>query len=270
MQGWRPGDQAEEREAGVARPKRAKHQREPASAAATLDDIESLGDRLAAWIGERPLLVLGTAAALLAVASGIGLVRSSLEDARVEASAALASIQRDFRLAMGASADDVVVGEPANPATAERVRSEYLERFREVAERYPDAAAGALAGLEVGVLEQALGRPQEALETWQASAAKLGSDDLIRAFLDLRIAAAHETELEWIEAGEAFERAAAVERFPLRYGALADAARCFAEAGEADRALATFTRVETEAPDFYVPEHLSARLRELKASLRVN
>ena len=254
----------------MARPKKAKRHHEPASAAATLDEIESRSDRLAAWISDNPQIVLGVAVVILVIAGVFAIVRSSLDDSRVEASAALASVQRDFRRAMGSSPDAIEIAEPANPETAIRVREDYLERFREVAEAHTDGAVGSLAWLEVGLLQHALERTEEALSTWQAAAAGLESDSVVRALLELRIAAVQEAELRWLEAGQAFERAARVERFPLRYGALADAARCFAEAGETDRALEAFRRVETLAPDLYVPEHVSARLRELEAARRLN
>jgi tetratricopeptide (TPR) repeat protein len=254
----------------VARPKKAKRHHQPESAAATLDEIESWGDRMAAWISDNPQIVLGVVVAVLAAVGVFAIMRSSLEDERVEASAALASVQRDFRRAMGSSPDDLEVSEPANAETALRVREEYLVRFREVAEAHPDGAAGGLAWLEAGLIEQALGESQEASSTWQAAASGMQADSVIRALLELRIAAAHEAEQRWVEAAQAFERAASVEAFPLRYRALADAARCFAEAGETERALEAFRRVETSAPDVYLPEYLSARLRELEAARRLN
>ena len=60
------------------------------------------------------------------------------------------------------------------------------------------------------------------------------------------------------------------EREGGRPDALADAARCFAEAGEIDSALEAFARVETEAPAYFLPEHIGAQLRELRAARRLN
>ena len=254
----------------MARPKKMKQRHKPASAAATLDEIQSLGDRLAAWISDNPQIVLGVGAAILAVAGTFAIVRSSQEDSRVEASAALASVQRDFRRAMGASLDTLEIIEPANPETASRVREEYVERFREVAVAHPDGAVGGLAWAEVGLLQQSLGQNAEALSTWQAAASALDPDSVIGALLELRIAAVHESELRWAEAAQAFERAAQVEQFPLRYRALADAARCFAEAGDSESALEAFRQVKTQAPDLRIPDYLSARLRELAAARRLN
>ena len=89
------------------------------------------------------------------------------------------------------------------------------------------------------------------------------------ALIELRIAAAYEAEGRWLEAGEAFERAANVESFPMRHTARAEAARCYAEAGDVERALSTFERLQANAPDAFLPEHLNARLRELQAAQRL-
>ena len=254
----------------MARPKKAKQRHEPESIAHTLDEIESTGDRLTEWILENPRMILGAGLAIVVLAGGYAIQRSRVESGMEEASAALGVVQSDYARAMGASADDVEIAEPANPETARRVREEYVARFAEVAEAHAGTAGGALAALELGVLEEALGRPDEALAAWQQGAAKIGPDTTLAALLELRVAAAHEAAGRWLEAGEAFERAADVESFPLRHTARAEAARCYAEASDADRALIVFARVKSEDPDGFLPEHLEARLLELQAAQRLD
>ena len=70
-------------------------------------------------------------------------------------------------------------------------------------------------------------------------------------------------------AGLAHEKAGDTEEMPTRFQALGDAARCFAEAGEVERALAIFERIETEAPEASLPPHTKARLLELRAASRL-
>ena len=194
-----------------------------------------------------------------------------MQESRLEeSSAALGIVQAEYRQAMGASLDDVVVNEPANPETARRVREEYVARFAEVASEHAGTAGAALAGLEAGLLEQALGMPDEAVATWQTAVGELEPGDTIAALLELRLAAAFEADERWIEAGEAFERAAGIESFPLRQTARAEAARCYAEAGETDRALAAYDRVKSEDPAGFLPEHLDSQLLELQAAQRIN
>jgi tetratricopeptide (TPR) repeat protein len=254
----------------VARPKKAKQRHEPESIAHRLDEIQSLGDRITYWIAENPRIVLSVAGAIVVVAAGYGLAGAARESSREEASASLGAAQADYRRAMGASGDDVLVSEPANPETARRVREEFRARFASVRDEHAGTAAAALAGLDLGELEQALGKPDEALATWQRAAAELGPDHVVSALLELRIAGLHEEKGRWLQAGEAFERAANAHDFPLRYTARAEAARCYAEAGEVERALAAFERVKSEDPDAFLPEHLNARLLELKAAQRLN
>ena len=254
----------------MARPKKAKQHREPESIAHALDEMESLGDRISQWVSDNPIPILSTGLAILLLAGAYSLVLSIRESRLEEASAALGLAQAEYRQAMGASIDDVVVNEPANPETARRVREEYAARFAEIAAEHAGTAGAALAGFESGLLEQALDMPEEAVATWLAAIAELDPGDTITALLELRVAAAYETDSRWIEAGEAFERAADVQSFPLRRMARAEAARCYAEAGEVERALAAYERVKSEDPVGFLPEHLDARLLELQAAQRVN
>ena len=62
----------------------------------------------------------------------------------------------------------------------------------------------------------------------------------------------------------AHEAASAIEAHPLRYWALADAARCYAQAGETGRAKALADRLELEAPTLNLPPHVRTKLRELR------
>jgi tetratricopeptide (TPR) repeat protein len=123
----------------------------------------------------------------------------------------------------------------------------------------------ALAALEAGSIQEALNDLDAAAATFQAAADSLERDDAIRALLLSRVASAMEAKGSWLEAGQAFELASEIVSYPLRYNALADAARCYAEAGQVERALEAFARVESEAPDLAIPEHIESQLRELRA-----
>ncbi|MEE8581796.1 MAG: hypothetical protein V3T33_09430 [Myxococcota bacterium] len=243
----------------------ARRSRKPDSAAERLDELQSLGDRLAEWIGANPVLVLGSALGILILAGGYGLFASTRESAATSASEALSQAHAEFREAMGARSDELGIPEPANPATALRARNDFVERFQEVAQAHTGTAAGALAWLQVGALQEALGDSDAAIATWESALAEVDADSIPSALILVRIAAAHEDAVRWLEAGEAYERAADVESYPLRYTALADAARCFADAGEEEKALAAFERVESEASDYRISDHIRSRLNELRA-----
>jgi hypothetical protein len=55
-----------------------------------------------------------------------------------------------------------------------------------------------------------------------------------------------------------------VETYPLRHWALAQAARCFQQAGELARARELALLVDTDSPELMLPQHLSTMLAELR------
>ena len=83
--------------------KPGKSKRKPESAAETLDQLESLGDRLGTWIAENAMLLMGLAVLILLLAGGYGLVHSHREAAREAASAGLAKVENAYLSAMGGS-----------------------------------------------------------------------------------------------------------------------------------------------------------------------
>lgn len=231
----------------------------------TLDEMQHAGDRLAEWLDRNAVIVLGAVLTLLALV-GVAIFISSRRDSAEERAAdALADVRAEYRTAMGASPDDLTVPEPANPETARRVRTEYVTRFAELAREHAGTTAAAFARLEEGTLQQQLGERDEALETWTEGKEALAADDPVRAFFLRRIGAMHEAEGDWAAAARAYEEASGIQGYPLRYAALADAARCWAEAGDDAKAIAAFERIESEAPDFRVPPYVASRIRELRA-----
>jgi len=234
------------------------------SAGETLNEIESAGDRMAIWISENPIPILGGAGVVLLVAAIFAFMSGHIESAQNDSAAALSQVQGDYRVAMGATPTSIEIIEPANQETAKSIRSEYVERFREVASEYGGTTAGALALLETGRLQQELGQYSEAVASFEEGLASVPSDDPVGPFLITRIANAHENAGEWAKAGEAYERASEIANFPLRYDALTDAARSFAESGDRARALQAYGRLQSEAPEHQVPEYVQAKLDELR------
>lgn len=244
----------------------ARKSRKPESAAETLDQLESVGDRLAAWVGDNPYIILSVLAGILVIAGIIGAVVSSSRSEQDDASAALAEAQAEYRLAMGATEADLEIPEPANPETARRVRTRYIERFDAVADEYSGTPVAALAAMQVATLREALGEYESAIERLELALPGIDPTLPLSALLLQQLGGLYEARGDWAEAGSAYERAGGVAHYPLRFDALADAARCYAEAGDIDKAIATFDRIEAESPEARVPEHISIRLRELRAA----
>lgn len=236
------------------------------SAAETLEQIESLGDRIAAWVGENPVLVLGVAFAILALAGTYGFVTHRAESARERSAADLARAQQEFRLAMGAEPDAIEITEPANAETAREVRTRYVERFSALATEYEGRTSGALAALEAARLRAALGDTPGALETLSRALSALPPAAPVRAFLLVESAGLHEAQGAWSEAAAAYRAAFDQADNPLRWQALADATRCLLEAGQTAEALELYGRIRREAVDYRLPAHLESRLRELEQS----
>jgi len=243
-----------------------KKRNEPDSAAETLDAIEGWGDRVAEKITQNPAPILVGAAIILVVAAVVGLV-GDYSDSGTEASAsALAKVQGVYRSSMGATPGSLELPEPANPETARRLRTEAIRGYEEVALEHPGTPAAAIAWLEAGKLQGQLGNGDAELQAYQNGLNEAEVESGLVAFLRVRQATALEAAGEYAAAAESYEAAAAVPLNPLKYDMLAEAARCWAQAGDSDRARSVYQQIQFEATDFLMPAYTEARLRELQPS----
>ena len=233
------------------------------TAPGVVEEIESLAERFAGWVAHNSWLAAGIAAGLLALAGGYGAYSSWHSSRQDGASDALDAARVAYLQEMGAPPGAIDVPELANPKAAQEIRERYLTRFREVADAQRGTAAGTLALFEVTDLLDALGRRDEIAAVYE-EAAKTAPNLELRALVQRRLAYLHEDAGQWAEAAAAHE-AAAVPANPLRYWALADAARCRAQAGQTAEALALYDRIASEAPDLPLPDHQAAQARELRA-----
>jgi predicted negative regulator of RcsB-dependent stress response len=234
----------------------------------TLQEIESVFDRLARWAAENPQQVLAILGAILAVAAAVSIAKWHGERRETRASAAVARVQGAYLDAMGATPGSFELMELANPEAAKRVRLEYIERFGEVADQHGGTAAGVSARLQVASLQEQIGESEAALASLESAAREAAGGSALRGLALVRLGRALEARTRWEEAAQAYEKAGGIEAMPTRIQALGDAARCFAEAGDAARAVAIFERIENEAPDAALPAHVRARLRELQFQSR--
>jgi len=241
----------------------AKKKSDPAGEA--LRDLEQTGDRVADWASQNAALILGVIAAILVIAAGAGLYVQHGSDARDEAANALALATSQYRMAMGADPNGGPIVEPANPELAVRTRIKFLERFSAVAREHEGTAAGIVAWLEAGKLQTELGLLDDAVASF--SAARDAAGELaLGALASTRLAALAEDRGDPAAAAEAYEAAAGVAAYPMRADALTAAARCWVEAGEVDRALAAYQRVESEYPDERISPPVEALIAELRLS----
>jgi predicted negative regulator of RcsB-dependent stress response len=231
----------------------------------TLDEIESIFDRLANWVAAHAVAV-GVGVALLLIAGGsFEFLRSRAERRALEASDAFDQVQSAYLLAMGAEPGAVELPELANPEAAARIRTEYLEKFRGVAQAHPGTLVAALASMEIAELLEAGGDAAGALEALRQALREMPDNPRLAGLLHQRIAQRLEDDDKLAEAAAEHEAAGQLAGFPLRYIALADAARCYAQAGQPERALPLLERVEAEGKN-PLPPHLRILLRELRAA----
>jgi tetratricopeptide (TPR) repeat protein len=230
----------------------------------TLEEIDSLFDRAAQWIGEHPKPVLGSLGGILALAAVIGGVQSFQAIRGDEAATAVAAVQGEYLTALGAPPGTFTVVEPANPERALQIRTTYAARFIEAAEAHPGSAAAVTAHLEAAELLVATGDDIAAREAIRAAIAGAPPGSDLEALARLRLASALEDAADPAGAAAEYERVGAIDGFPDQASALANAARCWLDANDTERALATFGRIDvTDMAS--IPAHTRARLRELEA-----
>jgi tetratricopeptide (TPR) repeat protein len=230
-----------------------------------LPDLGSGLDRAAQWVTENPAPVLVVLALVLAVAAGIGGARWWKERAELRGAEAVGEVRAGFLQAMGAAPGSTRFTEPANPEVARQAREAFAARFAEAAAAHAGTGAAVDAWIQAGNLREQLGQADAALEAWQRAVTEAPARSALRGLALERLAVGYESRGAWAEAGARHEEAAGIAAFPLRHFALADAARCFAEAGDAARAKSLADRVLAEAPEAELPEFLRARLDAIRA-----
>lgn len=233
--------------------------------AGTLEELESLGERIAQWVGANPVLVLGIAGLVLTLAAGVGGYRAYTKARSDRASTALAALHTDFVTAMGGKPTDNEVPEPANPETAKTVRTDFAARYEQLAREWSGTATGSLALLEAGELREKLGDGAKALELWMLAAQGAASDSPVLGVIRSRIGHFEEDRGDFEAAARSHDAAASVVGYPLHNDALEAAARTWAEAGKPEQALAQYHRLKTEAPEFQVAPYVEARMSEIES-----
>jgi tetratricopeptide (TPR) repeat protein len=142
-------------------------------------------------------------------------------------------------------------------------------QFIEVADEHAGTASAVAARMEAAALQDQAGDHEAALESWERAADEAKGGSALEGLALVRLARALESRSRWEEAGVAHQEAGEIEELPTRFQALGDAARCFAEAGDVERALAIFERIETAAADTALPAHTRSRLLELRTASRL-
>ncbi len=231
-----------------------------------IEGFESGAERLAGWIGENAFLAGGMLLVVLAIAGGWGAFNSHQKSREAKASLALEQVRGLYLRDMGAGPGDIELPELANPATADRIREEYVEKFQAVADQHRGSVAGTLALFEVAEILDALGREEQIRAVWESALDASAGNDRLTGLLLQRIGESYERRGSWSEAAASHQAAAGLEAYPLRDWALLDAARCLVAEGRTREGLTLYRRVQQESPELPVPDHLRLQFRELEAA----
>jgi tetratricopeptide (TPR) repeat protein len=144
------------------------------------------------------------------------------------------------------------------------VRADFAEKYAALAKEWSGTAAGGLALLEAGQLQEQLGNKDRARELWTEATTHLPAGSAALGILQTRIARILEDQGDLEGAAKAYEAAAAVPGFPLLGTALTDAARCWVDAGKPEPALAAYHRLKAELPEHPIPAYVQSQLDELE------
>jgi predicted negative regulator of RcsB-dependent stress response len=235
-------------------------------AAETLDELQSVADRLGAFLQSNLRTVTLFILLLLVIAGAVSLVVSSRRRAETDASIALADARADYLQAMGAPPGALEVPKLANPEAAKKIREEYEARYAKIADEHGGTVSGALARLEAAELQLEASENDAALETLRAASAQAPSRPSLQGVILQREAQVLEQADRFAEAAALHEQAAGLAGYPLRDYALADAARCRATAGETDKARELYARLDKQAPDLQLPDYQRMQRREIEST----
>ncbi len=231
----------------------------------TLVEFQSFADSAAEWLRDNWPVAAGVLLLVVLATGGVAGVKEWREHQELEATNALATAQRDYLTAMGAPPGSYVFEEPANPETAKSARREAADRLLAIAEEHSGTSAAIHARIEAGALLAEAGNGDKAIELWRGVLASGIGNPELKAMVEVRIAQAEESAGRWSEAAQAYLEAGGQREYPLWSWALADAARCFLEAGDRDRAVQLAEQLGSEAPQVELPPHLAGMLEDLRA-----
>jgi hypothetical protein len=229
-----------------------------------VEELDSVFERAAHWVGRRPQVAIAAIGGVLlagALAGGWATLRERRAHA---AEAEIAGAWDAYLAAMGASAGARDVPEPANPELGRKTREEFAAKLLAAAANHDASAAAALGRLQAADLLEQNGDAEGAFAARELAAKAAPRGSAVRAVALSRYAVALETKGNLEGAAEAFAEAAEIES-PGQVLALADAARCLAQLGQRERALALYARAEKLGTDA-IPVHVKQRLNELRAA----
>jgi tetratricopeptide (TPR) repeat protein len=185
-----------------------------------------------------------------------------------EGDAELARIEARFTQAMGATANDTFITEPANADQAKKAREASLAELDAfIAAHGLSVDQAKIASLRAAEIEVDLGRLPDADKRLEALGAAFASDDPRRAVaLRLRGYVLDQSGNS-LGAAEVYQTAAEVKAYPPRALLFVKAGEAFARAGAPARAIAAYRQALATSPEVAEQEGIVGRIGVQQALL---
>jgi hypothetical protein len=235
-----------------------------APAGELVEELDTIFERAAHWIGHHPQLVVLLLAVILVVAALAGATSAWRTRRAAAAEAEISGVWDAYLAAMGAQPGVREVPEPANPELGRKTRAEYAAKLLAAAAHHDRSAAAALGRLEAADLLEKNGDAEGAFHARELAAKSAPRGSGAAAIALSRYAVALEARGQLEAAAEAHAAAGEIDS-PGRVLALVDAARGYARLGKKERALELFARAEKLGLDG-VPEYERQQLTELRGA----
>jgi predicted negative regulator of RcsB-dependent stress response len=211
-------------------------------------------------------IVIGIAAFLLV--GGVLAALFEWRSSRVAAAAAeLAGIEARYTQAMGSTSGEAFVPEPANADQARKAREAALAELDAFVAAHGSSDGARIAGVRAAELEVDLGRLPEADQRLAALDPQFAADDPRRA-VALRLRGyVLDQRGEALAAAEVYESAARIESYPPRVLAWIEAGDAFARAAQPARAVAAYRQALASSPEVAEQQGVLIRIGVEQAKL---
>ena len=230
-----------------------------------LQQIETHGDQLAQWVGENSQQVLIAIGLILLVAASISYAKIRHEHRENAAFAAVGAVDYGFKKETNSINDLGESAQLANPETLKELRDTYSQKFTDAADEHSGTTAAALSLLQAGILVSQSGDEEGAVQKWEEAlkeaSGNSGMEDLIR----MRLASSYEGLDRWVDAAKAYESLATKDSIYGQKRAMADAARCYLNAGDNEAATKLIDGLREEGDLEGLPPYLKAKIAALRS-----
>jgi tetratricopeptide (TPR) repeat protein len=245
--------------------KKKEHHSEHEGLDEALKQIETHGDQLARWVGENSQQVLIAIGLVLLVAASVSYANVRHQKKENAAFAAVGAIDYAFKQESGLINDLGESAQLANPETLKELRDTYSQKFTDAADEHAGTAGAAMSLFQAGVLVSQGGDEEGAVQKWEEALEQASGNRDLEALIRARLASGYESLDRWVDAAEAYESLATEDSIYGEKRALADAARCYFNAGDSESAQKLIEGLRGDEDLEGLPPYLKAKIEALRS-----